>query len=400
MPEYHELPPEERFLMTKVRMRTMLADLGPPDSPDRAIVDDCVRTYLACSSSALLQSRGESRFFGASEMRGESPVQFARRIYTVISRARLFCIRPHDFLRAYAVADQFSEQLVDSAWLDNQEFRAASIIDSLHDLGLHWPFPGPLPFDAIFLCYGSDMHVRDMGLSGWSRTSPGLSAQIGCTDMYFSGHLLWMEGEVGHVATFLTASYDGKKSSTPMFMLDYYDGQWHAPINLDPWLLETIIRTINTHSVVDSWPANFAHKLDRKSRSGSLKVRVPLPAPFYLLNLRDEIFVSPQSFDRSGLGRSSIVQWSHRWDVRGHEVVRIISGELPLDDVQSSKLKKRGYRIYHERITDIEDVERCARRGVSGGPGIWVAVLSFWRDAFVKGPVGKPYVPAARIIPP
>jgi len=38
------------------------------------------------------------------------------------------------------------------------------------------------------------------------------------------------------------------------------------------------------------------------------------------------------------------------------------------------------------------------KRGVRApAPQEWIAVLSYWRPSFVKGPEEKPYVPAARV---
>jgi hypothetical protein len=68
---------------------------------------------------------------------------------------------------------------------------------------------------------------------------------------------------------------------------------------------------------------------------------------------------------------------------------------LPED---AAKLKKREYKVYDGRVTDADDQARLLKRGIRGpGPDEWIAVLSYWRDAFVKGPEGKPYVPAARV---
>jgi hypothetical protein len=115
-----------------------------------------------------------------------------------------------------------------------------------------------------------------------------------------------------------------------------------------------------------------------------------------VVDLKDEFIVAPKKFMRTSSGRS--IEWSHRWDVRGHECVRIERGQMPASPKDVENLKKRGYRIYEGMSLLADDAVRLLVRGIRvPGPGEWIAVLSYWRDSFVKGPEEKPYVPAARV---
>jgi len=159
----------------------------------------------------------------------------------------------------------------------------------------------------------------------------------------------------------------------------------------DPWIVSMLIQSINDHKqIVESHPASLSSRMARKDASKRREELLPLPAPFYVVDLKDE-FVSrpPSGAARRVSGRA--IEWSHRWDVRGHECIRIERGAAPADPKEITKLKKRGYRVYEAGEISADDAARLMKRGVRApGPQEWIAVLSYWRDAFVKGPESRP----------
>jgi hypothetical protein len=90
-------------------------------------------------------------------------------------------------------------------------------------------------------------------------------------------------------------------------------------------------------------------------------------------------------------------EYSHRWDVRAHERVRIRRGPLPLAADVRMDLHRKGYRIFEGGELDAETRAKIEKRRVRGkSSDEWVAVLSSWVDEHVKGPESAPYVPGVR----
>ena len=372
---------------------------------DKEFVDDCVQAFLACSASALRQAReGATGFDGVSD---EVATDNARRAWAAISRARLFCVRPERFLASNLVADRFTTEV-----LAKQKWEAYSgapvseedqhgLIEAYMEHGTTWPFPDPLPFDSMFICYGRRFNIAKSGLALEGRITNEMVELFDNPDILLFGHLLWWEGDRKYVFSCI-APVPGPNSGvhvhpmTPGF-ISSYDGEWAQPASLDPWILNMLVKSINDHKVINqSWTQTLSQRMDRKKKIGGQKTVLPLPEPFYLVPLKDELIEPPEY--RSNAPVSKLVEWSHRWDVRGHEVVRVQRGKLPLSPEDTVKLKKREYKVYDGRVTDADDQARLLKRGIRG-PGLdeWIAVLSYWREAFVKGPEGKPYVPAARV---
>jgi hypothetical protein len=373
---------------------------------DKEFVDDCVQAFLACSASALQQARdGATGFDGASD---ELATDNARRVWAALSRARLFCVRPERFLASNLVADRFTtETLAKQKWESYSgkpvtEKDSHDLIEAYMEHGTTWPFPDPLPFDSMFICYGRRFDIAKSGLVLEGRVTQQMLEFFDHPDILLYGHLLWWEGDRKYAFTCIVPNPGPDtqarvKPMTPGFIGSYDDGEWSQPTSLDPWILNMLVKSINDHKVINqAWTQTLSQRMDRKKLGKPSKTVLPLPEPFYLVPLKDELIEPPEY--RSNAPASKLVEWSHRWDVRGHEVVRVQRGKLPLSPEDAAKLKKREYKVYDGRITDADDQARLLKRGIRG-PGFdeWIAVLSYWREAFVKGPVEKPYVPAARV---
>ncbi len=122
---------------------------------------------------------------------------------------------------------------------------------------------------------------------------------------------------------------------------------------------------------------------------------LPIPMPYYKVTLQDSY--AEEAVRRfPHVGRS--ISYSHRWDVRGHDCVRVAKGKLPLSPEIAVRLKKRGYAIYDIQPIATDHYDILQKRGIRRDPDEWIAVLVYRRDAYVKGPEGAPYVPATRIL--
>jgi hypothetical protein len=177
----------------------------------------------------------------------------------------------------------------------------------------------------------------------------------------------------------------------------YEGGEWMQPMTNDPWIISMLVKSINDHKqIVQAHPPSLSSRMARKDASKRRKELLPLPAPYYVVDLKDE-FISLPFPGAARRVSGHAIEWSHRWDVRGHECIRVERGLMPADAKEVGKLKKRGYRLYEGTEISADDAARLGKRGVRApAPREWIAVLSYWRDAYQKGPETKPYVPAAR----
>lgn len=367
---------------------------------DKRFTEQCVKAFLAVSESILSQSRDGAR--GLDGISSEKATQQARRAWAGISRARLFMVKPDRWAALYQAADRFTEERAGNEWeaydpkKPVDEERTAKLLDFYASReATTWAFPDPLPFDACFFCYGLSLKLGGTALASRTRLALGNLTQ----DVRLVGHLLFWEGDTPIAYQFMVIPDVDATGGGMAVAACYVDGEWFQPMSLDPWILGSIVAQVNEHkSIVQDYAPTLANRLDRKKASKNAKHFLPLPAPFYLVHLKDELITPQQQAQANALGPGKLTEWSHRWDVRGHECVRFAKGKLPIDPKAYAVLKKKGYRVYEGRSLSAEDAQRLMKRGERGpAPDEWVAVLSYWRDAFVKGPKDRPYVPGARI---
>lgn len=364
---------------------------------DRAFADECVALFLAAGDSLLVQSRGDAS--GHDGIDSEKAIQQARRAWSGFSRARLFMIKPDRWASLYRAADRFCEESTGNVWeeYDPKKEVLPEAAEKLWDFyateGPKWPFPDPLPFDSVFFCYGGKLTIRGSALSSRIR-DPRLAEM----NVRLIGNLLFWEGDRAYAYTLvLIDELDGDMNVGVLTC--YADDEWFQPASLDPWILNSLVHSVNEHkSIVQDYAMTLANRLDRKKASKKAKAQLPLPAPFYMINLKDELITPQQAGRAKAPGPGKLVDWAYRWDQRAHECVRFMKGPMPIDSKLAVKLAKRGYRIYEGRPMSAEDASRIMKRGQRGaGPDEWIAVLSYWQEACVKGPKDKPYIPGARI---
>jgi len=415
----HEAEPfEEAFKMTPAQAweagKRSTGYLNPDPTSryksDRDFADDCVRLFLACSESLIAQVRGDvSGHDGINASRAQ---QNARRAWTGMQRARLFMVRPETWMSLHRVADQFTEAAVGNDWTAYDQAydpsnpadikSTARLMDFYANEGPSWPFPDPMPFEACFFCYGSRLGLSGSALHTRLRDAVLTNGR----DVRLAGNLLVWEGDQPYAFTFLIINEIDSDKNIGL-LVSYDDEEWFQPMSLDPWILGSLVRQINSHrSITQEYAPTLANRMDRKKAQKQAKQALPLPAPYYMINLKDEL-ITPQQMAQRRIGKTGrLIEWSHRWDVRGHEAVRFEHGLSPIDPKHRAKLVKRGYRVYEDgKPLSEQDSERLTKRGVplalvqsrERTPEYWIAVLSYWQPACVKGPEHKPYVPGARI---
>jgi hypothetical protein len=359
---------------------------GLPDYPsDKTFAEDCLVAHTVTMKYAFDLGREEPLVDHPFDH-----VNIARRFWAVMREARLFCIRPQDFGKINLRCKRhFFMDIVGITDHPAPEDRVAEMKRRDEDIrnayqqhGAHHPFPGPGPFGACFFSYGTRMCFQGDIIQNYLIKEV---LDAGATEFFHLGHLVsWDQNEAWAA---LMVPNQG------ILLRPAYNGEWLWPQTHEPWMLESIVASVNSHkSLTVGMKTGLAHRMGVKKLGGAYFGSVP--SPYYLVHLKDELIVDAKRPSVVGPGRD----WGYRWDVRGHECVRVLNGPEPLPAKDEADLKRRGYRLYRSGSPlSADDVERTSRRKVEPVSGEWVAVLSYWRDSYVKGPQGKPYIPASRI---
>lgn len=393
------LDAEKNRLLSQLSVKEV-TELERRDS--KRLAEECLRTYLGACDSALTQARGE--VFAADGNTPQDAQERARKVWSLLQRARLFVIGPMQYAKMHYAADRFTtEDLAGLDWLGNYgegppvDPKIAAngqekLIEVYQEIGPTVPFPQSLPFEAVFLAYGE--HVKLSDIQFFSRVKD-LFATKGIQDTWLLGHVLGFIGDQPYAASVLAFEGPDLNGRSIGLITTYENGEWFQPMSLDPWVVPGMIEIINEHKkLIVEHPVSLGMKMDHKSQSKKSRVQMPIPKPYYMVTLRDELI--DQTIKRATVA-TRLVAWSHRWDVRGFESVRVMKGKLPLDPKLETKLKKKEYRIYRLDHIPQEDRERLNKRKVSPpARDEWLAIKSYWTDSYIKGSPTLPYVPAMR----
>jgi len=175
-------------------------------------------------------------------------------------------------------------------------------------------------------------------------------------------------------------------------------GKWPSPMDMMRWITPLLLDLINEYrTVVLEQKPGLGMRRDWKKSGKRQGKAMPIPRPYYIVNLKQQVIDERMRKSVRGMSQTPKI-YGHRWDVRGHECVKIQRGTLPIDPKLETKLLKAGYRI-HTMPGSIppDDYHRMLeRRHATLKQGEWIAILSWWREAFVKGPPDAPYIPAIR----
>lgn len=272
-------------------------------------------------------------------------------------------------------------------------------IRRLRDLSRQVEYPSPLPFDRCYLAWGEGV---PMG-SGWYEDDKKLAD---LSQLVAGNYGTGADEQTILLGTLLTgnkasALFLGRRDRTLGEESDILlresvlwtkDGGWteRGCGTLSPWILNAAVANINSHRVVQQGSMRMRHELNRMGKR--LRVRMPVPPPYYVVPMRAQVM---RRNSRKTMKRSLDVEWSHRWDVRGHECAKVQRGRMPIDPKERDDLIKRGYDVFTVGQLSPEAVEVMLTRGMEPRrPDEWVAVKVWWRDQIIKGPADKPYIPS------
>ena len=247
--------------------------------------------------------------------------------------------------------------------------------------------PENLPFDSVWISYGAGvlLDLRTINLFDYP-------SQYEPKEIRLLGHLIGRQGGQGFSGAFYSTLFKhdvgrfGARMSTDNTIL------WHS--SYEPWTLQAIIEHINSFRTFIERDEFSTGDLQQQ-KAGEWGISVDVPMPFYVVKIRSKRI---QEETRKTLVQSVPKDYSHRWDVRGHEKVKVQRGALPLKPELRVKLLKRGYSLYTLEKPSAEDAERLHLRGMQPKrPHEWVAVKAAWVESYIKGPEDKPYVPSIRL---
>lgn len=334
-------------------------------------------------------------------------------VFQALREARLFEIHPASADRLMGEVDAYEESIPEVP------FEAL-------------PFPEHLPFPSCLFIWGvsvpSCATVRSflsavMGLGGPIHVEP---EQLGPTQRKLFGisgpeldkvakRWVWQDGLVGAWTVAVLVTADGEvveflepphpEPGTSM-AIRYRSGifsggvgwaPWASLVAM-PWLVAALVGAVNdadTAIVEGERTLTYRRKFEKQSKLMG-KGKKLLPRPFYTVDLRP----TTQTVRRQ-IRKSIPRDWSHRWDVRGHWVTRVLGGMLPIDEKLMRQLARRGYWVFSSVRPPTGEVVRILMRHRLPLPTLdtWVAVQQVWRGHFVKGPEDKPYIPSSHRLP-
>ncbi len=132
----------------------------------------------------------------------------------------------------------------------------------------------------------------------------------------------------------------------------------------------------------------FSNKRIAQNITKKLRIKKPIPKAFYKVIVQHCII---DEKPKQGEG-----QWklSYRFGVRGHNVTRLMSGDLPIDPKVEKYLMKDVRRKIIRTASDIDEetTKILLERNIKYIEGTWLSVLVIWRHSFIKGPKDAPFV--------
>lgn len=316
--------------------------------------------------------------------------------------ARIFEIPTELYLALYVQAGRHtcrmicgSPELPDQSSIgDIQEYS-----DKLASLSAHMDLPEQRPFECFYFGYTFPMVVPKGLEPAYHLGDTGYKPPYNRKDddpALLVGHLFTPDDNIwGLFLTVKVREREGKGgySLAPQLMND----RWFHPVTLQPWTLPALVEWINEHrTIVQEVRGRFSHKRISNRYAPKLKLKKLAPPPYYSVYLKNVVIEETAQRAMAVVTKRQI-DWQHRWTVRGHYMVRIKRGPLPLDAKLETELRKRKYRIFTLDELDPETAAMLQAREIRAKSRTeWMAVLVSWRRDYVKGPEDKPLIPSIR----
>lgn len=272
------------------------------------------------------------------------------------------------------------------------------------------PWPDKLPFDTVFLAYGSGLTLtswRTVGKLHRAGLHPD-TAEI--TGTRIVGHVLTSAGRCYEV-TYLELAMAENEGIIVPDLRPIEEGGWAATFDVSPWVVAMLVEAINlyrtfvvTHDLDDAARAHYRQRRKSMGLKTGTSIGRPghMPPPFYRLHLHDRTIVESLDDAQRSLFPTTRTL-THRFDRRGHERCYVRRGALPLDACKREALRSNGYTVYEGTSKPISgaDALRLRERSMAPKQGDeWLAIKSRWIDPTVVGDASLPYVPALRIARP
>lgn len=357
--------------------------------------DSVLHSYLTIISTL---EKGDS---GAKDF-------LTRTILPRVKQARLFAFDVQSYVELYHEADVFTtEEIACQKWISPTSENPPSeeeILDNMtliQEAGRHVPFPEHLPFDhCLFIFTGSGVGLTKLQASmhmGYMEPS-----KIPFEEVTLLGFLVSWDGLVYE---FLGGWDDEKLVGVMAPTVRDHDtrheikdnklvvGGWNNPYSLNPWIVTSLVNFVNSYkSIVMEEERSFSakHRFQKMAKTFGLQMKVP---PFYYtVELKQELHRARSTFP--GIPGAHRI-YSHRWDVRRHERIRVLRGKYPIDGKTKTAITKRGYKLFEEEL-DQNTWRLLKDRGVARGSNEWIAIKSTWVSPHVRGPEDAPYIPSMR----
>jgi len=343
-----------------------------------------------------LQAKVQHNTFNFQQGQGIiEPAEIAQ----AVRAARVFEIPLELYNNMYAQADRYvTEQIAGSEWGQandtevwaTDQMTSMDFVQCINEAGVNIELPEKCPFEAFYLGYQpppviSPLMFTMYGLSALEQERPIKQLEL-------IGHLI--AGPLV-VSCMLIQFFNGRDMFS--FAVEHKT-EWYQPYTLGPWVITALIDWINDHQTViqDGSKLPVYKQTFQKIRS-QLHLHRDAPPLYYTVYMRD--LVVNKSVRKTFTSRfKKTIDWSHRWEVRGHYMVRIKRGAAPLDVKLEKVLRKRKYQLFLDDAQVPFDVwQKLEARGVPPKKANeWLAVLVSFRQDFVKGPEDKPLVPSVR----
>lgn len=326
----------------------------------------------------------------------EARREFSREIFTMMWNARLFVIEPHVYLYAYRQAELYTTEV-----LAGLRYRPAGEVvppKEESDIYLaavmkeckHVEFPQRWPFDTVYLGLGQGVHISaaDFMVRMEHYRQFFASEPVAAIVM---GYVISTkdDGYVVELTEYQMA--DGTSAMIPEMLRSR--GTWARSYSLVPWMTQIFAHVLEQYrTFIKEVTYTPGQRRDLQKKAKQAKVTF-LPKPYYVLRMSNKLLEEQERSSASGPS----FRYAYRFDVRGHERVKVQRGPLPISPETEEKLRKRGYQVF---LLDIEDdyLRKLFQRHITPKrPDEWIAVKSTWVKPHQKGPENAPLVPALRV---
>jgi len=327
----------------------------------------------------------------------QKDVDTARTYLNRVKNSRIFEISPFTYSEIHHAADVYTtEEIYGEKWefplpedLEQPEEKATDYVNRVGTAVKHVPYPEKLPFDNCLFIYSPPFGLtpNQAGLRLSTETVDK------CSNIQVIGHII---GENEAAEFIMLKPRDDSLNWGMSFIPMRLDGSWVRGITLVPWILQGLVSLVNNYrTFVVEHMHSFSAKRNYKKMAKKYKgIPRPMPPPYYTIKLKQKLIrqAAKQTF-QSLPSR----EYQHRFDVRGHERVRIKRGKLPLNPKIEADLRKRKYTIFISTPPDFNTYRLLAERNIfNKRPDEWMAVKISWVKAYIKGPENTPYVPSVR----